>query len=584
MLWVGLARSLWHGPNQEGRMAVELLTPPPGHAFKATADIAALRGPDVATELGLLRVLGSPAAASLPMLHDLIGNGPAPGHEPQAAGEGTGVPRVCLVHGPFGSGKSTLLVTLLRFLLKARGVAGGPLAGARILVASGTNVAVDRVLLGLLDAGCSDFLRVGSVRRMDARLLPHSLHASSSKTSGLAELKRALQETTDGGDRQALREEIARLEAGADEARKKLLTSVPIVGLTCCAALLPALDGQKFEVTVLDECSQLIEPLALAPAIRAQSRYMVAVGDPLQLPPIVAAPALPTREGPIADAAAEPHGLARPMFVRLQAAGHAVHLLRRQYRCHPDISRIPNDCFYGGRLLDGCTAQQRASLFQERLAPVVWVDPGGQEEGAAGSVRNRREAEAIRNIVGTLLSSGSVTRSQIGIICFFRAQVWTTGMRALVAVQLLQQLLEAPDAEEAASATQDGGVEQGLKIATVDAFQARERDVIVLSTSATQPSAFVGDAQRLNVALTRARRHLILVGSAAGLGRAAPAFQRLLASCRAQTRALFFGAAPALLAGDQGDGQEAPAGARGACDALDDDDDEWTYADEAACG
>lgn len=130
-----------------------------------------------------------------------------------------GVPRVCLVHGPFGSGKSTLLVTLLRFLLKARGVAGGPLAGARILVASGTNVAVDRVLLGLLDAGCSDFLRVGSVRRMDARLLPHSLHASSSKTSGLAELKRALQETTDAGDRQALREEIARLEAGEGQER-----------------------------------------------------------------------------------------------------------------------------------------------------------------------------------------------------------------------------------------------------------------------------------------------------------------------------------------------------------------------------
>ena len=105
----------------------------------------------------------------------------------------------------------------------------------------------------------------------------------------------------------------------------------------------------------------------------------------------------------------------------------------------------------------------------------------------------------------------------------------------------------------------------------------------MLSTCATQPSAFVGDAQRLNVALTRARRHLILVGSAVGLGRAAPAFQRLLASCRAQSRALFFGADPALLAGDQGDGQEAAAGGRGACDALDDDD-EWTYAEEAACG
>lgn len=121
---------------------------------------------------------------------------------------------ICLVHGPFGSGKSTLLVTLLRFLLKARQRAGSPLSGARILVASGTNVAVDRVLLGLLETGCTDFLRIGSLRRMDPRLLPHSLHASDSKASGLAELKQALKEGVSGSERRSLEDEIQRLEAG----------------------------------------------------------------------------------------------------------------------------------------------------------------------------------------------------------------------------------------------------------------------------------------------------------------------------------------------------------------------------------
>ncbi|KFM27096.1 Uncharacterized protein C4orf21 [Auxenochlorella protothecoides] len=482
--WVALARSLWHGPNQEGRLAIEFLTDAAPRLGRQQT-VTALKGPECSSELGMLSMLCSPPAHSLPLLaplmsppHCIVGpsDPDADGAQGQAGlnAEQLKVLRVapapiCLVHGPFGSGKSTLLVTLLRFLLRARTVAGSPLEGARILVSSGTNVAVDRVLMG------------------------------------------------------------------AERTRRHMLSTVPIVGVTCYSSMLPVLDGQVFAVTILDECSQLVEPLSLSPIIRAQSRYLIAVGDPLQLPPIVATPTAVApaggEAGPALQAGARPtarHGLARPMFVRLAAAGHPVHLLRRQYRCHPVISQIPNRCFYGGQLLDGCSASQRGPVLPG-LPPRLWIDPRGGESGGergARSVTNRREADVICSMVQQLLGHG-VPPSAIGIICFFRAQV-----------ALLQGLLNpqppmnvTPEAGQGVAhgpctvseAPQGPLAEQaGVQVATVDAFQGGERDVIILSTCVTRPSHFVGDPQRLCVALTRARCHLFL---------SAPAFQALLASC-----------------------------------------------------
>uniref|UniRef100_A0A1D1ZXG7 AAA+ ATPase domain-containing protein n=2 Tax=Auxenochlorella protothecoides TaxID=3075 RepID=A0A1D1ZXG7_AUXPR len=566
--WVALARSLWHGPNQEGRLAIEFLTDAAPRLGRQQT-VTALKGPECSSELGMLSMLCSPPAHSLPLLaplmsppHCIVGpsDPDADGAQGQAGlnAEQLKVLRVvaswqlhddapapiCLVHGPFGSGKSTLLVTLLRFLLRARTVAGSPLEGARILVSSGTNVAVDRVLMGLLEAGCTDFLRLGPLKRIDRRLLPYSLHASKTKATGISELKEMIKATTSQAEACLLRAELLALEAGAERTRRHMLSTVPIVGVTCYSSMLPVLDGQVFAVTILDECSQLVEPLSLSPIIRAQSRYLIAVGDPLQLPPIVATPTAVApaggEAGPALQAGARPtarHGLARPMFVRLAAAGHPVHLLRRQYRCHPVISQIPNRCFYGGQLLDGCSASQRGPVLPG-LPPRLWIDPRGGESGGergARSVTNRREADVICSMVQQLLGHG-VPPSAIGIICFFRAQV-----------ALLQGLLNpqppmnvTPEAGQGVAhgpctvseAPQGPLAEQaGVQVATVDAFQGGERDVIILSTCVTRPSHFVGDPQRLCVALTRARCHLFLVGSPSALSQSAPAFQALLASC-----------------------------------------------------
>jgi superfamily I DNA and/or RNA helicase len=157
---------------------------------------------------------------------------------------------------------------------------------------------------------------------------------------------------------------------------------VPVVGVTACSSLLSALDGQRFEVLVLDESSQMVEPLSAVPLLRCQARFLVAAGDPLQLPPVVAAPPHVTATGG-APRQGPPHGLLRPLFVRLAALGAPPYLLRRQYRCHPDIAAVPNAQFYGGRLLDGCSREARASLVHG-LPSLAFLDVRGQESYGTG--------------------------------------------------------------------------------------------------------------------------------------------------------------------------------------------------------
>jgi hypothetical protein len=136
------------------------------------------------------------------------------------------------------AGKSTLLVALLRFVLAQRGVAGSPLAAARVLVCAHTNVAVDRVLLGLAESGCTDFLRVGPLRRLSRRLLPHSLHASESRASAgaAAELREMLKEAGGPAEAAAIRAELAAIEKG--ELARAAAAAAAVVRAAC--SLLPS--------------------------------------------------------------------------------------------------------------------------------------------------------------------------------------------------------------------------------------------------------------------------------------------------------------------------------------------------------
>ncbi|XP_016076608.1 PREDICTED: protein ZGRF1-like isoform X2 [Miniopterus natalensis] len=215
---------------------------------------------------------------------------------------------ITTIHGVFGAGKSYLLAVVILFFVQLFEESEAPTAGNarpwKVLVSSSTNVAVDRVLLGLLSLGFEKFVRVGSVRKIAKPVLPYSLHAGSeSANEQLKELHALMKEDLTPAERVYVRRSIERHKLGTN---RTLLGQVRIVGATCAACPFPCMDDLKFPVVVLDECSQITEPASLLPIARFECEKLILVGDPKQLPP--------TLQG--SDAAHE-NGLEQTLFDRL---------------------------------------------------------------------------------------------------------------------------------------------------------------------------------------------------------------------------------------------------------------------------
>ncbi|KAA6422216.1 MAG: hypothetical protein FRX49_07967, partial [Trebouxia sp. A1-2] len=121
---------------------------------------------------------------------------------------------VCIIHGPFGCGKSSLLVALIHYLLAQRSQQGSGLKGCRVLLSAHTNIAVDRLMTGLQDTGCTDMVRVGALRRISKTLLPHSLHAvdSKAKSDAVSELKEMRAGTSNTAEAAIIQRELDQLK------------------------------------------------------------------------------------------------------------------------------------------------------------------------------------------------------------------------------------------------------------------------------------------------------------------------------------------------------------------------------------
>lgn len=152
----------------------------------------------------------------------------------------------------------------------------------RVAISSATNTAVDRVLEGLLEAGCRDFLRVGSLKKMSRRVLPFTLYEE--EKDAIHELRKQLRDDElSAGERLDLERELEELVSGRAGKRKERLGLCPIVGTTCSASLFKLFKDHQFSVLMLDECSQMVEPLSLLPIKSFLPRRMICVGDPMQL-------------------------------------------------------------------------------------------------------------------------------------------------------------------------------------------------------------------------------------------------------------------------------------------------------------
>uniref|UniRef100_A0A8C0NI22 5'-3' DNA helicase ZGRF1 n=1 Tax=Canis lupus familiaris TaxID=9615 RepID=A0A8C0NI22_CANLF len=172
-------------------------------------------------------------------------------------------------------------------------------------------------------------------------------------------------------------------------------------------------------------------------------------------------------------------------------------LLRTQYRCHPAISAISNDLFYEGNLVDGISETERGPLLEWLPTLCFYNIKGPEQIERDNSFHNVAEAAFTLKLIQSLIASG-IAGSMIGVITLYKSQMYK-----------LCHLLSAVDF--------DNPDIKAVQVSTVDAFQGAEKEIIILSCVRTRQVGFIDSEKRMNVALTRGRRHLLIVGNLACL-------------------------------------------------------------------
>lgn len=253
--------------------------------------------------------------------------------------------------------------------------------------------------------------------------------------------------------------------------------------------------GRKFKTVIIDEAGQCTEPSSLIP-LQYQCSKVILVGDPKQLPPTVLSSSAGNFE------------YDKSLFVRmLKANPEAMHTLDIQYRMHPDISLFPRTTFYNNVLKDGPGMAQKTSRqwhAREHLPPFRFFNVEGQHQfGDTKSLYNTAEIRfAERLFAAALQCGGGSHQMEIGIVSPYKQQV----------EKLKYHFSQRYD---------DDTFEKTLEIHTVDGFQGREKDIIILSCVRAHPEAhtvgFLADMRRLNVAITRAKASLWIIGNASTL-------------------------------------------------------------------
>jgi predicted DNA helicase len=280
-----------------------------------------------------------------------------------------------------------------------------------------------------------------------------------------------------------------------DAEREIQLERADVVCATAAGVEVAALGGRSFDRVVLDEATQAADPIALAALSRAPR--CVLAGDPQQLPPT------------ILDQGAAAAGLARTLFERL-ATRHGeqvVRMLQVQYRMHEALMRFPSESMYGGKLraapeVAARSLAEQPGMLADPLRPGPWhfIDTSGKgyaerRDADDPSTSNPGQAERSSREVRRVLSRG-LAEDRIAVITPYLAQART----------LREALRDA--------------VAAGLEIGTVDGFQGREKEVVIVDLVRSNDDGEVGflaDTRRMNVAITRARSLLLVIGDSATL-------------------------------------------------------------------
>lgn len=404
---------------------------------------------------------------------------------------------VAIVHGPPGTGKTTTLVEAICETLRRE---------SQVLVCAQSNMAVDWICELLVNTGVG-VVRIGNPSRVTDAMLDHTYErrfAAHPDYGQLWAIRKSIRQLrkSKGRDRNYA-QKIHSLSDRAIELEIRInaevLDGARVIASTLVGSANKVLEGRKFSTLFIDEAAQAMEPACWV-AIAKAGRVVFA-GDHCQLPPTVKSPE------------AMRGGLAKSLMeMAVERQPQAVSLLTVQYRMNDKIMRFPSEVFYGGRLTSAPELTQRAS-FLDYDEPLEWLEAGSSDYseefvGKSYGRVNRGEARVLIGRLKSFVEGIGVDRVQeesidFGVISPYRLQV-----------QLLRSMI--------ASDTFFRPLRKLLTVNTVDGFQGQERDVIVLSMVRSNDSGDIGflrDLRRMNVAMTRARHKLIIVGDSETLGR-----------------------------------------------------------------
>lgn len=424
-----------------------------------------------------------------------------------------------IVHGPPGTGKTTTLIAAIRQAVQR---------GLSILVTAPSNAAVDLMVDKLVDSGIST-LRLGHPARVEEKILNQTLDAKIAFHDSYRDLKKLRKETEahlklakqykrnfgpeEREQRKLMFQEVSRIREAAslleDYIRSDIFQKTQVFACTLVGSSSSNLRGMVFDVVFIDEAAQGLEAATWIPILKAKK--VVFAGDHCQLPPT------------IRSFEASKSGLSVTLFEKIiHRQPQTAQMLQIQYRMPEEIMGFSNEWFYEGKLQ--AAENTKTHAFSPEEPVLEWIDTAGSgfsEQVAAESLSTFNPDEA--RFACTHLNE---TVKRIGF-AKFRQEQRTIGLIAPYSAQvrMLRHLIfdtyEFPNLKAFADL---------MTIDTVDGFQGQERDLMLISLTRSNEKGeigFLSDTRRMNVALTRAKRKLILIGDSSTLAHH-PFFDSLL--------------------------------------------------------
>jgi superfamily I DNA and/or RNA helicase len=412
---------------------------------------------------------------------------------------------LAIVHGPPGTGKTTTLVQAIKALIQQE--------RQQILVVAPSNAAVDLLSEKLTDAGLN-VVRIGNPARVSEGQMALTLDSRMAGHNSMKEIKRLRKQAAEYRDmahkykRSFGREEREQRKALFAEARnisreverteqyiiEDVLSKANIITATLVGANHYSIRHLKYQTVVIDEAGQALEPACWIPILKAKK--VVMAGDHCQLPPI------------IKSEEAARGGLSTTLMEKCVALHpEAVVLLEEQYRMHKTIMGFSSSEFYNGRLMAHPTVAHRLLFPADQ--PLLFIDTAGcgyEEKWEGTSISNPEEAAFLIKHLG-------------GLVNYLKTLYTEEAFPSIALISPYKHQVEVLK-EQVAELQEMQALGPALAVNTIDSFQGQERDVVYISMTRSNAESVIGflsEIRRMNVAMTRARKKLVVIGDSATL-------------------------------------------------------------------